>query len=144
MWPFHSCWHCQCHDLSDYILSLCTFSFVCCICFLPSVFVFCFLQNEINHLFTNDRQSKLVLTRCISYLTPCTDVQLLIFRHTIVEGRLTFTFTMFKRIYLLFHSQHRCSLRAPYLLPQHGTLLLFSSIHQYLLRNVIKLESSVV
>ena len=55
-----------------YILNLCTFSFVCCICCLPSAFVFCFLQNEINHPFTNVRRSKLVLTRCISYLTPCT------------------------------------------------------------------------
>ena len=121
MWQFHLCWHCHCPDIYDSILSICTFSFVCCICCLPSAFVFCFLQNETNHRFTNVRRSKLVLTRCISYLTPCTDVRLLIFCHRIVEGRLTLTFTTFKRLCLLSHSQHRRCFWASYLLPQHGS-----------------------
>ena len=116
MWRFHSCWHCHCHNLSDYILSLCTFSFVCSICCLHSVFVFCFLQNEINHRFTNVRRSKLVLTRCISYLTPCTDAL------SGPLGSLSFAKALYKVVLHLLsrcsndfsHSQHRCT-------AQHGS-----------------------
>ena len=100
MWQFHLCWHCHCPDISDYILSLCTFSFVCCICCLPSAFVFCFHQNEKNHPFTNVRRSKLVLTRCISYLLPCTDAlseQL---------GSLSFATALYK---VVLHLLSRCS-----------------------------------
>ena len=120
MWQFHLCWHCHCPDISDYILNLCTFSFVYCICCLPSGFVFCFLQNEINHPFTNVRRSKLVLTRCMSYLLPCTDAL------SEPLGSLSFATALYKVVLHLLSrysndfSQHRCSLWASYLLPQHG------------------------
>ena len=48
-----------------------------------------------------------------------TAVRLHIFCHRIVEGRLTFTYTLFKRLYLTPSTDHRCSLWASYLLSQH-------------------------